>query len=145
MDYIIYDDINIGMAVSVEGGLIVPTIFSCDRLEIVDIAKKRGELIKKARNRELSLEEITNGTFTVTNLGMFGIRNFAAIINPPQSAILAVGAIYSEPAVVNGKIEPGSFMDLSVSCDHRIVDGAIGAKFLQKIVELVENPVLLVI
>ncbi len=142
-DHIIYDDVNVGMAVSVEEGLIVPTIFSCDGLEIVDIARKRIELIEKARSGKLSLEEITNGTFTITNLGMFGIRNFSAIINPPQAAILAVGEIYSEPAVVDGKIEARSFMDLSTSCDHRIVDGAMGAKFLQKIVELVENPVML--
>jgi len=144
-NYIIYDDVNVGMAVSVDEGLIVPTIFSCDRLEIVDIAKKRLELIKKAREGNLSLGEITNGTFTVTNLGMYGIRSFSPIINPPQAAILAVGEIYEEPAVVNGRIEPKSFIDLSVSCDHRIVDGLVGAKFLQKIVELVENPVMLVI
>ena len=97
------------------------------------------------KRKKVSLEEITNGTFTITNLGMFGIRNFSAIINPPQAAILAVGEIYSEPAVIDGKIEPRSFMDLSTSCDHRVVDGAMGAKFLQRIVELVENPVMLVI
>ncbi len=144
-DYIIYDDVNIGMAVSVEGGLIVPTIFSCDELEIVDIARKRIELIEKARNNKFALEEIQGGTFTVTNLGMFGIRNFSAIINPPQAAILAVGEIYSEPAAIDGKIEIRSFMDISVSCDHRIIDGAKGAKFLQNIVELIENPAMLVI
>lgn len=144
-DYIIYDDVNVGMAVSVEGGLIVPTIFSCDRLEIVDIAKKRIELIEKARTNKFALEEIQGGTFTVTNLGMFGIRNFSAIINPPQAAILAVGEIYSEPAAIDGKVEIRSFMDISVSCDHRIIDGAKGAKFLQNIVELLENPAMLVI
>jgi len=144
-DYIIYEDVNVGMAVSVEDGLIVPTIFSCDRLEIVDIARKRIELIEKARTNKLTLEEIQGGTFTVTNLGMFGIRNFSAIINPPQASILAVGKIYSEPAAVGGKVEIKSFMDISISCDHRIIDGAKGAKFLQNIVELVENPAMLVI
>jgi pyruvate dehydrogenase E2 component (dihydrolipoamide acetyltransferase) len=144
-DYIVYDDVNVGMAVSIEGGLIVPTIFSCDRLEIVDIARKRIELIEKARNNKFALEEIQGGTFTVTNLGMFGIRNFSAIINPPQAAILAVGEIYSEPAAIDGKVEIRSFMDISVSCDHRIIDGAKGAKFLQNIVELLENPAMLVI
>jgi len=145
-DYIIYEDVNVGMAVSVEEGLIVPTIFSCDNLEIIDIARKRIDLIEKARSSKLTLEEIQGGTFTVTNLGMFGIRNFSAIINPPQAAILAVGEIYEEPAVINGgKIGIRSFMDLSVSGDHRIIDGAVGARFLQNIVELIENPAMLVI
>lgn len=143
-NYIIYDDVNVGVAVSLEGGLIVPIIFNCDKLEILNIAKKRIELVGKAREGKLSLEEISNGTFTVTNLGMYGIRSFSPIINPPQAAILAVGEIYTEPAVVNGKIKPESFMDLSVSCDHRIIDGMIGAKFLRRIVELIENPAELV-
>lgn len=143
-NYIIYDDVNVGVAVSLEGGLIVPIIFDCDKLEILNIAKKRIELVGKAREGRLSLEEISNGTFTVTNLGMYGIRSFSPIINPPQAAILAVGEIYTEPAVVNGKIKPESFMDLSVSCDHRIIDGMIGAKFLRRIVKLIENPAELV-
>lgn len=143
-NYIIYDDVNVGVAVSLEGGLIVPIIFDCDKLEILNIAKKRIELVGKAREGRLSLEEISNGTFTVTNLGMYGIRSFSPIINPPQAAILAVGEIYTEPAVVNGKIKPESFIDLSVSCDHRIIDGMIGAKFLRRIVELIENPAELV-
>jgi len=143
-NYIIYDDVNVGVAVSLEGGLIVPIIFNCDRLKITDIAKKRIELVGKAREGRLSLEEISNGTFTVTNLGMYGIRSFSPIINPPQAAILAVGEIYTEPAIVNGKIKPESFIDLSVSCDHRIIDGIIGAKFLRRIAELIENPAELV-
>ncbi|TET48143.1 MAG: 2-oxo acid dehydrogenase subunit E2 [Actinomycetota bacterium] len=144
--YIIYEDVNVGMAISVEEGLIVPTLFSCDDLEIIDIARKRVDLIGKARSSKLALEEIQGGTFTVTNLGMFGIRNFSAIINPPQAAILAVGEIYEEPAVIQGgKIGIKSFMDLSVSCDHRIIDGAVGSRFLQNIVELIENPAMLVI
>ena len=145
-DYIVYEDVNVGMAISVEEGLIVPTIFSCDNLEIIDIARKRIDLIGKARSSKLSLEEIQGGTFTVTNLGMFAIRNFSAIINPPQAAILAVGEIYEEPAVIKGgKIGIRSFMDLSVSGDHRIIDGAVAARFLQNIVELIENPAMLVI
>jgi pyruvate dehydrogenase E2 component (dihydrolipoamide acetyltransferase) len=144
-EYIIYEDINVGMAIAVEEGLIVPTIFSCDKLKIVEIAKKRVELIDKAKNNKLSLDEIGGGTFTVTNLGMFGVRNFSAIINPPQAAILAVGEIYQEPAAVDEKIQIRSFMDISVSCDHRIVDGAKGARFLQDFVEFIENPAMLVI
>lgn len=139
-NYIIYDDINIGLAVSSERGLIVPTIFNCDRLKIADIAKKRTELINKIKEEKLNLGDITNGTFTVTNLGMYGIRSFSPIINPPQAAILAVGEIYTEPAVIDGKIRPESFMDLTVSCDHRIIDGITGAKFLRDLVEFIENP-----
>jgi pyruvate dehydrogenase E2 component (dihydrolipoamide acetyltransferase) len=139
-NYIIYDEVNIGVAVSLEEGLIVPSIINCDKLRITDIAKKRVELVKKARKGKLSLEEVSNGTFTVTNLGMYGIRSFSPIINPPQAAILAVGEIYVEPAVVKGKIEPRSFMNLSVSCDHRIIDGTVGAKFLRRVVELIEDP-----
>jgi pyruvate dehydrogenase E2 component (dihydrolipoamide acetyltransferase) len=144
-EIIIYEDVNVGMATSVEDGLIVPTLFACDTMSIVDIARKRIELIEKARNNKLGLDEISNGTFTVTNLGMFGIRNFTAIINPPQAAILAVGEIYQEPAAVEDKIEIRSFMDISVSGDHRIIDGAKGAVFLKYIVELIENPALLVL
>jgi pyruvate dehydrogenase E2 component (dihydrolipoamide acetyltransferase) len=139
-NYIIYDDINIGLAVSTKSGLIVPTIFKCDRLGITDIAKKRIELINKAKEEKLNLEDISNGTFTITNLGMYGIRSFSPIINPPQAAILAVGEIYTEPAVIDGRIGPESFINLTASCDHRIIDGTTGAKFLRELAELVENP-----
>jgi pyruvate dehydrogenase E2 component (dihydrolipoamide acetyltransferase) len=138
-NYIIYDEVNIGVAVSLKEGLIVPSIKNCDKLEIPDIAKKRVELVERAREGKLRLEEISNGTFTVTNLGMHGIKSFSPIINPPQAAILAVGEIYIKPAVVKGKIEPRSFINLSVSCDHRIIDGTVGAKFLRRIVELIED------
>jgi len=144
-NHIIYDSVNIGLAMSVSGGLIVPTIYDCDKKSLIEIAKERIRLVEKAKKGELKLEEIANGTFTLTNLGMFGIRSFSAIINPPQAAILAVGEIYETPVVVNGKIEAGSALELSLACDHRIVDGAVGAKFLQKVVELVENPEILVI
>lgn len=144
-NYIIYDDVNVGLAVSIEEGLIVPTIYNCDRLGILEIAKKREEVVEKARKGQLKLEEITNSTFTLTNLGMFGVRSFSAIINPPQAAILGVGEIYEAPAVAGGKIEVRSFVELSLSCDHRIIDGAVGAKFLRRVIELIENPELLVI
>ena len=139
-NHIIYDEVNMGLAVSLEEGLIVPNIINCDKLEIPDIAKKRVELVEKARKGKLKLEEISNGTFTVTNLGMYGIRSFSPVINPPQAAILAVGEIYIKPAVVKGKIEPKSFINLSVSCDHRIIDGTAGAKFLGRVVEILEDP-----
>jgi len=144
-NYIIYDDVNVGLAVSVEEGLIVPTIYSCDKLSLLDIARKRVELADKANKGKLKLEEISNGTFTLTNLGMFGIRSFSAIINPPQAVILAVGEIYRIPAVIDGKIKVRSALELSLSCDHRIVDGVLGAKFLQRVVELIESPEILFI
>jgi pyruvate dehydrogenase E2 component (dihydrolipoamide acetyltransferase) len=144
-NYIIYDDVNVGLAVSVENGLVVPTIYSCDKLDIIDIAKVRTDLVDKAREGKLSLSEISNGTFTLTNLGMFGVRSFSAIINPPQAAILAIGEVYSAPSAAGGKVEVKSFIELSLSTDHRIVDGAMGAKFLQRVVELIGNPEMLFI
>jgi len=144
-NYIIYDNVNIGLAMSVSEGLIVPNIYDCDKLSLIEIARERIKLVEKAKKGELNLEEIANGTFTLTNLGMFGIRSFSAIINPPQAVILAVGEIYTTPVVVNGKIEAGSALELSLACDHRIVDGTVGAKFLQRVVEFIENPEILVI
>ena len=138
--HIIYDDINIGFAVSLKEGLVVPTITNCDRLSIKDIAKRRMGLIGKALKGKLSLDDISNGTFTVTNLGMYGVRSFSPIINPPQAAILAAGEIYVGPAVINEEIKQGFFINLSVSCDHRIIDGKTGAKFLKELAELLENP-----
>jgi pyruvate dehydrogenase E2 component (dihydrolipoamide acetyltransferase) len=91
------------------------------------------------------MEEISNGTFTISNLGMFGVRNFTAIINPPQGAILMVGEVYREPAVINDKIDIGTFMQVSLAVDHRIIDGADGARYLQRLKELLESPELLLI
>ncbi|MEA2015445.1 MAG: dihydrolipoamide acetyltransferase family protein [Actinomycetota bacterium] len=138
--YIIYEDINVGMAISIRGGLIVPTFFNCDRLKIGDIAKTRIELVEKARKGNITRQDVSGGTFTVTNLGMYGVRSFSPIINPPQAAILAVGEIYTEPSMVGKEIKQQSFMDISVSCDHRIVDGKAGAEFLQGLVKLLEDP-----
>ncbi len=142
---IIYEDINVGFAVALDDDLLVPTIYQCDRLGLVEIVRKKTELIEKARNGSLQLDDIHNGTFTVTNLGMFRIRSASPIINPPQAAILFVGEIYEEPAVVNGELAIRSSMELSLACDHRIVDGAAGAKFLQHIVELIEEPDMLIL
>ncbi len=138
--HIIYEDINVGMAVSLEGGLIVPTLYNCDKLKIGDIAKTRAELINKSKEGKLTAEDVSNGTFTVTNLGMYRIRSFSPIINPPQAAILAVGEIYAEPSFVGEEIKNQSFMDISLSCDHRIIDGKEGAEFLKTLVALLEDP-----
>jgi len=138
--HIIYEDINVGMAVSLEDGLIVPTFFNCTKLKIGDIARKRVELINKAKEGKLTPEDLSDGTFTVTNLGMYGVRSFSPIINPPQAAILAVGEIYTEPSFIDEEIKNQSFMDISLSCDHRIIDGRAGAEFLKALVKLLEDP-----
>jgi pyruvate dehydrogenase E2 component (dihydrolipoamide acetyltransferase) len=139
-NHIIFKDINIGLAVAAKEGLVVPTIYHCDMLSLVDVAKKREVLVQKAREGRLEYKDVTNGTFTITNLGMYGIRSFTAIINPPQAAILAVGEIYQDTKVVKEKIEIGSFMNLSLSFDHRIIDGHVGAQFLETVAEYIENP-----
>ncbi len=144
-DYIVYEDINIGLAVSVDEGLIVPTIFNADRLGILEIARQRVELVQKAKEGKLSLEEISNATFTISNLGMYGIRSFTAIINPPQAAILSVGAMYESVEAIDAKVQIRNSMEYTINCDHRIIDGAIAARFLQRIIELTENPELLII
>jgi len=142
---IIYEDINICVAVDTEAGLIVPTIYNCDRISLFDIARKRVELVEKAKQGKLTIEEISNGTFTISNLGMFGIRTFTAIINPPQGAILIVGEVYESPAVVSGRVESRKFMEVSIAVDHRIIDGADGSRYLQRLKELIENPETLLI
>lgn len=144
-NHIIYDNINIGLAVATDAGLIVPTIYNADKISLYDIAIKRVELIEKSKQGKLTMEEITNGTFTISNQGMLGIRTFTAIINPPQAAIMMVGEIYVAPAVMNGRIEPKSFMEISLAVDHRIIDGAVAAIFLQKFGESIKNPELLLI
>jgi pyruvate dehydrogenase E2 component (dihydrolipoamide acetyltransferase) len=142
---IVYEDINIGLAVAIESGLIVPTIYNADRISVFEIAKRRAELVEKAKQGKLTMEEITNATFTISNLGMFGVRIFTAIINPPQGAILMVGEVYKAPAFVGDRIEPKQFMEISVAVDHRIIDGANGARYLQRLKEIIENPELLLI
>ncbi len=142
---IVYEDINIGLAVAIESGLIVPTIYNADKLSVFEIAKRRSELVEKAKQQKLTIEEISNATFTISNLGMFGVRIFTAIINPPQGAILMAGEVYKAPAFVGDRIEPKQFMEISVAVDHRIIDGADGARYLQRLKEVIENPELLLI
>ncbi|MBM3710213.1 MAG: 2-oxo acid dehydrogenase subunit E2 [Actinobacteria bacterium] len=138
--YIIYDDINIGLAISVNNDLVVATIYNMDKLGIIEIAKRRIELIEKAKSQKLSLADVKYSTITVTNVGMYGIRSTYAIINPPQAAILAIAEIYKEPAIINEDILPRSFIEISLSVDHRIINGALSAQFLHRIAYLIENP-----
>jgi pyruvate dehydrogenase E2 component (dihydrolipoamide acetyltransferase) len=139
-----YRRIHLGIAVAVEdGGLITPVIRNCEGRSLQDISREAKELIARARNRKLSPDEYTGATFSVSNLGMMGIEEFSAVINPPQGAILAVGAVAEKPVVVKGQVEVGLRCRMTLSCDHRVVDGATGAKFLQTLKQILENPVYL--
>ena len=133
--------VDIGMAVAIEDGLITPVIRDADKKTIGQIGTEARELAGRARDRKLKPEEYTGATFSVSNLGMMGIRHFAAIINPPEGAILAVGSVRKIPMVKDGKIVPGQQMSITLSCDHRVIDGALGAKLLQAIVAILEKPI----
>jgi pyruvate dehydrogenase E2 component (dihydrolipoamide acetyltransferase) len=133
--------VDIGMAVAIEDGLITPVIRDADKKTIGQIASEAREMAKRARDRKLRPEEYTGATFSVSNLGMMGIRDFAAIINPPEGGILAVGTVRKEPVVKNDKIVVGQRMSVTLSCDHRVIDGALGAKLLQAIVAILEKPI----
>lgn len=133
-------EINVGLAVAVEDGLLVPVVHNADRLGLAEIAARRVDLVEKAQNGKLPPADLTNGTFTISNLGMFGVERFNAIVNPPQAAILAVGAIVERVVPVNGQPAVQPMMTLTLSCDHRIVDGARAAQFLQTLVSYLEDP-----
>jgi pyruvate dehydrogenase E2 component (dihydrolipoyllysine-residue acetyltransferase) len=139
-----HNRVHIGVAVAVEGGgLITPVIRDCDRKTLQQISGEAKELVVRARNRKLQPDEYTGATFSVSNLGMMGIEEFSAVINPPEGAILAVGAVVEKPVVAEHRIEIGHRCRMTLSCDHRVVDGATGAKFLQTLQRILENPVYL--
>jgi pyruvate dehydrogenase E2 component (dihydrolipoamide acetyltransferase) len=139
-----FNRVHLGMAVAIEDGLITPVIFDADRKRMSEISREARELAKRARDRKLKPEEYTGSTFSVSNLGMFGIDQFTAIINPPEVGIIAVGALEEKPVVVDGEVAVRKRMRLTMSCDHRVVDGATGAKFLQTLRRMLENPLMLV-
>ncbi|PWB78386.1 MAG: dihydrolipoamide acyltransferase [Candidatus Methylomirabilota bacterium] len=141
----VYSRINIGIAVALDGGLINPVLRDCGEKSLAQIAVETKGLAERARAQKLRSEEYTGATFTVSNLGMYEIEEFTAIINPPEAAILAVGQIRSKPVVVNDAIQIGQRMRLTLSCDHRAVDGVIGATFLQEVKWLLEHPFHLVL
>ncbi len=138
---LIHGDINIGVAVAVEDGLLVPVVKNTDFKSFAEISTEVKDLAKRARDRKLKADEMEGSTFSVSNLGMFGIESFTSIINQPNSCILSVGAIIEKPIVKNGQIVIGNTMKLSMACDHRTVDGATGAQFLQTLVMFLENPI----
>ena len=134
---------HVGMAVATDDGLIVPVIRDAHLKGLGAIGKEARDLAKKARERKLTPAEYSGGTFSVSNLGMFGIDQFTAIINPPEAAILAVGATETKPVWENGQFVPRQKMRVTMSCDHRIIDGAVGAKFLQTLRQLLEAPMMM--
>jgi pyruvate dehydrogenase E2 component (dihydrolipoamide acetyltransferase) len=141
----IYNDhIAVGVAVAIEDGLVVPVIPFTDTKSLTQIGAQVKELAIKAKNKKLTPAEMSGSTFTVSNLGMFGVDNFTSIINQPNSAILSVGGIKQKPVVKNGEIVVGNVMNLTLSCDHRTIDGAVGAAFLNTLKQFIENPVTMI-
>jgi len=141
-DFIRYNDhINIGVAVAVDEGLLVPVVRFADSKSLSQIGAAVKDFAQRAKDKKLQPSDWEGSTFTISNLGMFGIDQFTAIINPPDACILAVGGISQEPVVKNGQVVPGNIMKLTLSCDHRVVDGATGAAFLQTLKQLLEEPV----
>ena len=137
--------VHIGVAVAVEEGLLVPVIRFADSKGLSQIGEEVKVLAQKAKDKKLQPAEWEGNTFTISNLGMFGIEQFTAIINSPDSCILAVGGISQEPVVKNGQVVPGNIMKVTLSCDHRVVDGATGAAFLQTFKQYMENPVMMLV
>jgi pyruvate dehydrogenase E2 component (dihydrolipoamide acetyltransferase) len=132
--------VDISVAVAVPDGLLTPVVRSADRKSVVTIAQEVRDLAARAKAKKLKPEEMSDGTFSISNLGMFGIDSFAAVINPPEGAILAVGKIRAEPVVWEGAVVAGQRLAMTLSCDHRVVDGAVGAKFLAELRTLIERP-----
>lgn len=140
-----YRYVDIGIAVAIDEGLVTPVVRDADQKDLVQIALETRALAERARSRELTPEDMEGSTFTTSNLGMFGIESFTAIINPPNSCILAIGAIRDVPVVEDGKIVAGKRMMLTLSCDHRAVDGAVGARFLSEVQGYLEAPFTLMV
>jgi pyruvate dehydrogenase E2 component (dihydrolipoamide acetyltransferase) len=140
-----YEHADIGVAVAIEDGLITPIVRSADQKSLGQIASEVRDLAGRARNRKLRPEEFLGATFSISNLGMFGIDEFTAVINPPEGAILAVGAMAPKPVVRDNEIVIRQMMRVTMSCDHRVIDGATGAKFLQTFKKILENPLFLVV
>jgi pyruvate dehydrogenase E2 component (dihydrolipoamide acetyltransferase) len=138
-----YSRVNVGVAVAAQDALVVPTVFDADRKGLREIATEARALAARVREGTITPPELSGGTFTVSNLGMFGVSSFSAVINPPQAAILAVGSIDEVPVVRDGEIVPGRRMSATLACDHRILYGADGAKLLKRIRDLLEEPVFL--
>jgi pyruvate dehydrogenase E2 component (dihydrolipoamide acetyltransferase) len=138
----VFPTAHVGIAVAAPTGLVVPVIQSAERRTIAEIAAERSDLVERARSGKLKREDLEGGTFTISNLGMYGIEHFTAVLNPPQAAIVAVGATVDRPVVADGEMVVRPTMDLMLTCDHRAVDGATGAEFLQDLKRFLEQPAL---
>jgi pyruvate dehydrogenase E2 component (dihydrolipoamide acetyltransferase) len=142
---VMYDSADISVAVSIPGGLITPIIKSAEKKGLAVISAEMKDLATRAKENKLKPEEFQGGTFSLSNLGMFGVKDFSAIINPPQGAILAVSAGEQRAVVKNGQLAVATVMTCTLSCDHRVVDGALGAQFMQAFKNLIEHPIKLVL
>jgi pyruvate dehydrogenase E2 component (dihydrolipoamide acetyltransferase) len=138
-----YEDADVGVAVAIDEGLITPVVRGANRKGIAEISKEIKEMAGRARDKKLQPEEYTGATFSISNLGMFGIEQFTAIINPPEAAIFAIGSAAPKAVVRDGEIVIRNLMNVTMSCDHRVIDGATGAKFLQTFKQMLENPILM--
>jgi pyruvate dehydrogenase E2 component (dihydrolipoamide acetyltransferase) len=142
---LLHQCVDLSVAVSVPDGLVTPVVRDADRKSVLEISREVRELAGKAKSKKLKPEEMSGGTFSVSNLGMFGIDEFSAVINPPEGAILAVGAVREVPVVRGGAVVVGKTMKMTLSCDHRVVDGALGATYLAALKKLLESPVLMLV
>jgi len=140
-----YHRAHIGLAVALEAGLITPVLRDCDVKPLVQIAAEARDLAERTRTGKLRASELSGATFSISNLGMFDVEEFSAIINPPEGAILAVGSMLEKPVVVDGALAVGRRMKMTISCDHRVMDGAMGARFLQDVKRLLEEPLRLLV
>ena len=140
-----YNNVDVAVAVAIDGGLITPVLRNADQKSLMDLSSEMKNLAKKARDNKLKPEEFQGGSFTISNLGMYNIRRFSAIINPPQSCILAVGEGVKRAIVEEDKVVIRTIMDVTLSCDHRVVDGAVGAQFLKAFKDYIEKPVKMVV
>jgi len=138
----IHPSANVGIAVAAPQGLVVPVIRSAERLSVAEIARARADVVQRSRDNKLKQDDLEGGTFTISNLGMFGIEQFVAVLNPPQVAILAVGASQERVVVKDGSFVAVPTMTMTLTCDHRAIDGAVGADFLRTLKQLVESPAL---
>lgn len=137
---LVHKRVDISVAVAIPDGLVTPVVRNADTKSVVAIGREVRDLASRARAKKLKPEEMSDGTFSISNLGMFGIDEFSAVINPPEGAILAVGQVRDEPVVKDGQVVPGKKLAMTLSCDHRVIDGAVGAAFLAELRALLERP-----
>jgi len=140
-----YANVGVSVAIAVDDGLVTPVVKNAQTKSLLEISKEIKDMAKRARDKKLLPNEFDGGTVTISNLGAWGIESFDAIVNPPQAAILSVGGINHKPVVENGEIVVGQRMNIGLSCDHRVVDGAVAATFLNEVKRLIESPALMLI